>query len=201
MSLSQKPNRYGLDPFLAVDTAKANYYYGRTDVPPDTVEGQRQAAMDAAKDVDPEIDRTLPWAILVGGMFSFLYKKAIREEDRRAGRKKRGPRDPFPKPIRITPQDWAKAFNFITTSYIDNEFLKRPDKVSVQKLQNGRSVALLVLVQDPGKGAAKSRDYFSPKRIGETRQRLRRMERHREEMAEDPQVKKYLATLRMPSIN
>jgi hypothetical protein len=201
MSLSQKPNRYGFDPFLIIDTAKANYFYGRTDVPPDTEEGQRQAELDAARDVDPEIDRTLPWTLLMGGMFSFLYKEAIRNENRRAGRKKRGPYDPFPRPIRFTPQRWAECFNIITVKYIDNEFLRRPDKVSEQKLSNGRKVALLMMLQDPGKGAAKTRDYLSPERLRETKLRLRRMERHRLEMAESPRVQKHLQSLRSPAVN
>lgn len=201
MSLSLKPNRYGYDPFMPVDTAKANYYFGRTDVPPDTEEGQRQAMLDVTRDVDPEIDRTLPWALLMGGMFKFMYKKAEREENRRAGRKERGPNDPFPRPIKITPQFWAEAFNIITVRYIDTEFLKRPDKVGEQKLANGRKVALLIMLQDPGKGAAKTKDYLSPDRLRETRMRLRRMERHRLEMAENPRVQKYLQTLRTPAVN
>jgi hypothetical protein len=52
------------------------------------------------------------------------------------------------------------------------------------------------MVQDKGKGATKTEDYLSPERINETRKRLRRMERHRLEVAEDSQVKKYLASIR-----
>jgi len=186
---------------MAVDEAKANYFFGRTDVPKDAKEGKLQAGLDAARGTNPERDRTLPWTLLMAGMFSLLYKEAEKEEARRAGRKKRGPRDPFPKPIRITPQEWAKAFNFITTSYINNEFMKKPDKVGEEKLANGRTVALLMIVQDAGKGAAKTRDYFSPERFNETKARLARMEMHRKEIANDPQVKKYLASLRNPAIN
>ena len=68
MTLSKKPNRFGLDPFLTVDTAKANYFYGRTDVPPDPAAGQAEGLLDAAKGKDPELDRSLPWPLLMGGM-------------------------------------------------------------------------------------------------------------------------------------
>ena len=201
MALSLKPNRYGFDPFLPIDTAKANYYFGRTDVPPDIEEGQRQAQLDAARGVDPEIDRTLPWTLLMGGMFKFLYKQPIRDENKRFGRKSDETYVRFPRPIKITPQRWAEAFNIITVRYIDTEFLRRPDKVGETKLANGRKVALLVMLQDPGKGAAKTQDYLSPDRLPDTRARLRRMERHRGEMADDPQVQKYLSTLRTPQVN
>jgi len=49
-SLSRKPNRYGYDPFLLMDTSKANLYYGRTDVPPDSEEGEQQAIIDAVEE-------------------------------------------------------------------------------------------------------------------------------------------------------
>ena len=196
--LSLKPNRFGWDPFLCIDTAKANYFFGRTDVPPDTEEGQRQALLDASKDVDPEVDRTLPWGLLMGGMYSFLYRKAERENQIPKGDIKRGV---LPKPIRLTPMEWAEAFNIITVRYVETEHFKRPDKISEQRLANGRKVKLLMLLQDPGKGAAKSRDYYSPDRLRETKAKLRRMERHRQEVGENSRVKKYLAELRTPAVN
>jgi len=204
-SPSRKPNIFGFDPFMAVDTTKANLLYGRVDIPSDvrsdSEDAEAEAIKKTAQEVDPQMDRTLPWALLMGGMFKFLYKKAEKEENRRAGRKERGPNDPFPRPIKITPQDWAEAFNIITVSYVKADFLKRPDVVDRKNLAGGGKVDLVLMTQTRGKGGAKTEDYLSPERIGETRKRLRRMERHRLEMAENPRVQDYLQSLRKPAIS
>jgi hypothetical protein len=201
MSLSRRPNKFGLDPFLLVDTAQANYYYGRTDVHPDTKEGEAEALKDAAKGKDPELDRTLPWALLMGGMYGLIYREVEKEENRRRGRKKREPNQPLPRAINVKSFLWAEAFNIITAQYVKNGFFRRPQKVAERKLINGRKVALALLVQDPGKGAEKTRDYLSPERRQETIWKLRRMERHRLELGEDKDVQKHLTMLRSPAVN
>lgn len=199
-SPSQRPNKYGFDPFSAVDETKANLLYGRVDIPADvkqdTEEAEAAAVLATALKVNPTMDRTLPWTLIMCAMFSFLYKEAEKDENRRAGRKTRGPQDPFPRPIRISPQFWAKGFNMITVRYVDTGYLKKPVMIRMETRPDGRSVSLAAMVQDKGKGATKTEDYLSPERINETRKRLRRMERHRLEVAEDSQVKKYLASIR-----
>ncbi len=200
MSLSRKPNKFGLDPFLMIDTAQANYFYGRTDVHPDTVEGQAEAQKDAAEGKNPELDRTLPWTLLVRGMFAFMYKKQQRAENKRRGKTKRDPDDPLPAPVIIHPFAWAEAFNIITYTYVQTGFFRRPQVIERRKLTNGRTVALAMLVQDPGRGAEKTRSYLSTERRRETVMVLRRMERHRLELGEDKDVKKYLTTLRSPVV-
>jgi hypothetical protein len=199
-SPSQKPNRYGFDPFDAVDEIRANMAYGRVDIPSDakldTAEAELEAVRATAAKVNPTMDRTLPWTLLMGGMFSFLYGDAEKEENRRAGRKKRSAHDALPRKIKVSAQDWAKAFNMISVRYVDTDFLKRPDVVKKETRPDGRVVKLAVMSQDKGKGGTKTQDYLSPLRVEETRKKLRRMEWHRLEVAEDPRVKKYLASKR-----
>jgi len=199
MSLSRKPNRFGLNPFLAVDTAMANYYYGRTDVAPDE-EGEEKALRDAAKDEGPELDRTLPWPLLVRGMFEILYKETMKQWLRRRGKSKREPEDPLPNSIVISPQEWARAFNIITFSYVENGLFRRPNVIKKRVTGDGREVALALLVQDPGKGREKMADYLSPKRRRETITVLRRMEKHRRDLGENDAVQKHLANMNPPTV-
>ena len=200
MGLSQKPNKFGLDPFLMCDTTKADYYYGRTDVEPDTEDGEKRALMSAAKGERPVLDKTLPWMLLARGMFKFLYKEAIAEDNKNRGRSKRIPGTALPHKITITPQDWAKAFNMLTFSYVRNDFFRVPTTISEQQTSTGRTVAKAILVQDPGKGLAKSESYIRPDQRVETVNILRRMETHRLDLGERGDVKKHLASLRDPEV-
>jgi len=199
MGLSQKPNKFGLDPFLMCDTAKADYYYGRTDVEPDTEEGEKRALMSAARGERPVLDKTLPWMLLARGMFKFLYRDAIAKDNKNQGRKKRIPGSDLPHKITITPQEWAKAFNMLTFSYVKHNFFKRPSgPVSKDPDAHGGRKLALVLEQDPGKGLAKSGDYVEPDQKDETVKILRRMETHRLDLAERQDVKEHLASLHDP---
>lgn len=200
MPLSLKPNKFGLDPFLMVDTAKADYYYGRTDVDPESEEGEARALLSAAKGKEPELDKSLPWMLLARGMYSFLYKKEEAEFNRRLGRKDPRPGDPLPRLIRVTPIDWAEAFNIITFSYVQNGFFRRPTAIKEQKTASGRKIALAILVQDPGKGREKSESYVRPDEKMRTLKILRRMERHRLDLGDLDAVKEHLASLRDPQV-
>ena len=208
MGLSRKPNKFGLDPFLMVDTAKANYYYGRTDVPADD---ETKALKDAAVGADPTLDRTLPWILLVRGMFSIIYKDILKQQLRRQGylqhlggikghQKQRNPNSPLPSPIVVPPHEWARAFNIITFRYVSDGFLKRPRVIKRMKTESGREIALALLVQDPGKGRDKMEDYLSSRRRRETVKVLRRMERHRLNLGENQAVQEHLASLRPPTV-
>lgn len=198
MSLSHKPNIFGLEPFLAVDLVKANYYMGRVDIPADTEDGEAEALLAASRGQEPTLDKTLPWMLLMRGMFSYLYKKEMAEAKKQQGRYMRP--DFIPRPIVVKPHEWARAFNFVTTSYIKNEFFKKPEVVKRQVTEDGREVALVVMVTSPGKGLDKSESYVRPGERRNTVNRLRRMERHRENLAEMPDVQKYLASLREPKV-
>lgn len=198
MGLSRKPNVFGLEPFLSVDEVKANYYYGRVDIPADTEEGEREAVMAAAQDEEPNLDKTLPWMLLMRGMFSYLYKKEMAEARKRQGSYLKP--EFIPRPLVIKPHDWARAFNFVTTSYIKNEFFKKPEVITPQVTADGRKVALAVLLTSPGKGIEKSESYVRPDQRRVTIKRLRRMERHRENLMEMPEVQKHLASLREPRV-
>lgn len=200
MALSLKPNKFGLDPFLMVDTAKADYYYGRTDVDPESEEGEERSLLSAAKQKEPELDKTLPWMLLARGMYSFLYKKQETEFNKRLGRKEPRPGDPLPHIIRVTPIDWAEAFNIITFSYVQNGFFRRPTAIKEQKTASGRKIALAILVQDPGKGREKSESYLRPDERRRTVKILRRMETHRLSLGEIDAVQKHLASLRDPEV-
>lgn len=196
MGLSRRPNRYNLDPFVAADTIKANYYYGRIDIEPDTKEGDKRAMLAVARGEEPDLDPALPWMLLMRGMFKFLYKEAIREDNRRRGRKKRNPGDPMPPSIgELKPPQWAEAFNIISVRYIETEYLKPPRSISEEKV-NGRIIRLAVVVTNPGKGTAKSKSYIEEQEKQETINILRRMERHRLEVVNNAEVKKHLASLR-----
>lgn len=201
MALSLKPNKFGLDPFLMCDTAKADYYYGRADVPSmddEKADGKTSEGTEGKK--SPDLDKSLPWMLLVRGMYAFLYKKAEQEFNRRLGRKEPRPGDPLPQPIRVTPMAWAEAFNIITFSYVENGFFKRPTVVKEWKTAGGKKVALALLVQDPGKGREKSESYVRPDERARTLRILRRMEGHRLDLASMDAVKKHLATLREPPV-
>lgn len=197
MALSRKPNKFGLDPFLMANTSMANYYYGRTDVPPDD---ETEALRDAATGKDPELDRTLPWILLVRGMFSILYKDPLRNWLKRRGKSKRDPTDPLPSVIVVSPQEWARAFNIITYKYVEDGLFRRPNVISKRVTEEGREVALAMLVQDPGKGRDKMTDYLSSRRRRETIQVVRRMERHRINISENEAVQHHLAGLSPPSV-
>jgi len=202
-SPSRKRNKYDLEPFFAVDTASANYLLGRTDVPPDPDEGQTQAALDAVRGIDPEIDVNLPWGLLMGGMFSLLYKEDRKKNKTAQPQRRMGfssPEYQLPRPIRVSPHDWAEAFNIITVRYIQTDYFLRPQKIKETKLTNGRTVALQLLLTKPGKGIAKSIDYYK-NRLPEMKAKLRRMEFHRQNVADDSRVQKYLQTLRMPKVS
>jgi hypothetical protein len=198
VSIGRKPHIYGLEPMLSVDLVRANYFFGRVDIPADTEEGERQAILSAARGENPELDKTLPWMLLMRGMFSYLYKQEMRDAKKRNGIYLPG--EFMPRPILIKPHEWAKAFNFISTSYIQNEFFKKPEVITQQVTESGRKVALALLVTNPGKGIAKSESYVRPENRRVTVKRLRRMERHRENIAEDPEVRRYLASLRDPEV-
>jgi hypothetical protein len=200
VALSLKPNKFGLDPFLMCDTAKADYYYGRTDVGAEGPVGEANALISEARKKDPDLDKSLPWMLLARGMYSFLYKKQEVEFNRRLGRKDPRPGDPLPQVIRITPIDWAEAFNIITFSYVQNGFFRRPSTIKVLTTASGRKVALAILVQDPGKGREKSESYLRPDERQRTIKILRRMERHRLDLGELPAVQKHLSSLRDPEI-
>lgn len=183
------------------DTAKANYYYGRTDIEPDTEDGIARARQSEAKGERPILDKNLPWMLLARGMFKFLYKEAIVKDNYNKGVKKRIPGTRLPPKIpAIKPQAWAEAFNIITVSYVRNEFLKQPKAIKESKV-NGRTVALAIIVQDPGKGLTKSTSYVadSDQKL-ETKNILRRMEAHRLEVGDLEEVKKHLAALRDPEV-
>ena len=199
MSLSRKPNVYGLDPFLSVDEVKANYYLGRIDIAADDEEGEQEALMAAARGEEPNLDKALPWLLLARGMFSYLYKKEMAEARKRQGRYMRD--DFVPRPIVVQPHDWARAFNFITTSYIQNEYFRKPNLIHKQVTENGRQVALAVLVTSPGKGIEKSGSYVLPGERLTTVKRLRRMERHRKNLEQNREVQDYLASLRDPTVS
>ena len=195
-----KKNSLGLDAMLAVDEVFANQYFGRTDVPPEPVEGRVEALSDVAKGKAPEIDRSLPWPLLVRGMFKILYKDAIKVANQQSGRKKRESHHPMPGKISVSPNDWASAFNIITTSYVKTGLLKRPQVSERLKTISGRTVSLAVLVQGPGKGKAKMAHYLSSKEKTETIRIIRRMETHRKTLAGMGSVKKYLAGLQAPTV-
>jgi len=195
MSLSKKPHIYGLDPFLVIDTIKANYYYGRTDVSPEPEEGQKEAAEDEAKDKDPELDPTLPWIIIMRGMYRFLYKKA-EKQDAKEGKP---PISPTKRVLVVNTEMWAKAFNMVTTSFIKSGHLKKPEFIKKQKTASGRIVELAFVSLGPGKGREKTDDYL--RRRNETVNVLRRMEHHRRKLGKDPDVQKHLASLRDPVVS
>ena len=199
MSLSRRPNKFGLDPFLMMDTAKANYYYGRTDVDSDEDDGRREAVKDALRGKDPELDRSLPWPLLVGGMFKYLYVDAITKYNKDHGNRARDsvPVRSLPPKV-IQPADWSDAFNIITANHVKNGLLRRPRKVKEMVTITGRRVALALLLQDPGKGRDKMVDYLSAARRTETVKMLRRMERHRLTLGRKEAVKKHLLDLRPP---
>ena len=119
-------NPLRLDSMQTMITPWANQFFGRTDVSPDIKDGQVEALQDTMRDKDPELDRTLPWPLLMRGMFRILYKDALGNMNRRRGKKKWEVNDPLPTPIVTTPRDWADAFNFITVSYVKAQLFKRP---------------------------------------------------------------------------
>ena len=71
-------------------------------------------------------------------------------------------------------------------------------KIESRKTETGRNVSLALLVQDPGKGREKMNTYLQGGERRRTVKILRRMEYHRENIAELGPVKKYLEGLQQP---
>jgi hypothetical protein len=177
------------------DTAKADRYYGRADVPSEDDKKATAEILEGKK--FPDLDKTLPWMLLVRGMYSMLYEKEEVRLSKILGH--RG--DQLPQPIRLTTKDWARAFNIITFTYVlEFGLFKKPTPVKEVKMANGRKIALAILVQDPGKGLAKSESYVRGDERLRTLKILGRMEKHRLELAELDAVKKHLASLRDPEV-
>lgn len=104
-----RPNRYGLDPWGPLKQ------HAR----------KKQALLEGE---EFEEEPLLP-LIVLRGMYSILFREAL--DKQKARFKKRGqkikPTTPLPRQAQPPlPQDWVRAFNIITDSFIDNKIIKRP---------------------------------------------------------------------------